>query len=100
MDKYRVLILPHAARDLESIYEYIAGSLSARDAAEKIMLEFEDAITSLEEMPNRGAMRKIGVYKDKGYRQLFVGNYAVIYRVDNERHMVLIVTARYIKSSF
>ena len=32
--------------------------------------EVEEAIFSLEQLPERGAIRRVGVYKDGNYRQL------------------------------
>ena len=44
--------------------------------------EIENQILSLEQVLNRCALRKTGAYTNKGYRQLFVKNYTVIFRVD------------------
>ncbi len=51
-------------------------------------------------MPYRGAERRIGAYADKGYRQLFVKNFTIVYRVDEKKMTVVIVTIRYTPSSF
>jgi plasmid stabilization system protein ParE len=60
----------------------------------------EEAIFSLESMPQRGVLRKTGAYVNKGYRQLFVGNFTVVYRVAEAKKRVLVVTIRYSKSQF
>jgi len=57
-------------------------------------------IFSLENLPRRGALSKIGAFADKGYRQLFIKNFTVIYRVDVVNKQVVIVTVRYSKSQF
>jgi mRNA-degrading endonuclease RelE of RelBE toxin-antitoxin system len=62
--------------------------------------KIENAILGLDTMPHRCPMRKIGVYANKGYRQLFVGNYTVIFRIDEERRYVLVVTVKYSFSQF
>ena len=51
-------------------------------------------------MPYRCPERRTGVYANKGYRQLFIKHYTVIYRVDEESKTVLIVTVRYSPSQF
>jgi plasmid stabilization system protein ParE len=51
-------------------------------------------------MPYRGAVRKVGVFSHRGYRQVFVKNYTIIYRIDEDRKMVVVVTVRYTPSSF
>lgn len=82
MDKYLVELMPKAFRDLEDIYKYIASEIKDADAANKMADLFEESIISLETMPYRGAERKIGEYANKGYRQLFVKNFSVVYRQD------------------
>ena len=51
-------------------------------------------------MPNRGAVRRIGIYANGDYRQLFVKKYAIVYRVLHERKEVHVVTVRYVASNF
>ena len=65
MDKYVVKLYARAYRDLSDIYTYIAKTLD----------ELEKAIFSLEQLPERGAVRHIGAYVSGNYRQLFVKNY-------------------------
>ena len=98
MDKYEVLISPKALRDLDAIYAYIAGPLSAPDTAGSLIDELENGIFSLEQLPYRCPKRRVGAYADKGYRQLFIKNYTVIYRIHAEKKQVVIVTVRYSKS--
>ena len=62
MDKYTVLISPQAYRDIDETYEYIRTELFAEKAALDLVDDIEDAILSLENMPDRGAERKVGIY--------------------------------------
>ncbi len=100
MDKYVVKLYPCAYRDLDAIYSYIADHLSEPLAAERLIDALEEAIYSLEAFPERGAVRKIGAYANQDYRQIFVKNYTVIYRVLKESKEVHIVTVRYAPSQF
>jgi plasmid stabilization system protein ParE len=100
LDKYIIKVLPRAHRDLDGFYEYIAQKLMEPDIAVKLTDALERAIFGLESMPQRGALRKIGVYANKGYRQVFVGNFAILYRIKESTKQVLIVTVRYAKSQF
>ncbi|MBT9172719.1 MAG: hypothetical protein DDT21_01105 [Syntrophomonadaceae bacterium] len=100
MDKYAVKLLTRAYQDLDSIYAYIAEILLETGTAKKLLEEMEDAIFSLEELPQRGSLRKNGAYANKGYRQLFIKNFTVIYRVDEGKKQVVIVAVRYSKSQF
>ncbi|WP_298978708.1 type II toxin-antitoxin system RelE/ParE family toxin [uncultured Campylobacter sp.] len=58
MSKYKVLISPQAYEELEAIYKYIALSLLSSGAANSTLEAIKNAILSLDEIPNRGAIRK------------------------------------------
>ncbi|MBD5472160.1 MAG: type II toxin-antitoxin system RelE/ParE family toxin [Lachnospiraceae bacterium] len=100
MDKYNVSLTSRALRDLDDIYVYIAQTLLVPETALSLVDKIEKEILSLEEMPYRFPARKTGAYANKSYRQLFVGNYTVIYRVDEKHRQVIIVTIRYSPSQF
>ena len=100
MDKYSVMLMNRAVRDLDGIYDYIAKTLSEPVTALKLVDRIEDAIMSLEHIPYRCSERKVGAYRGRGYRQLFVENYTVIFRVDEAKKLVIVVTVRYSQSEF
>ncbi len=100
MDKYIIKLLPKAYRDIDEIYSYILEEFKEPKLAEKIVNSIEDSILGLEYYPKRGAERKVGVYANKGYRQLFVKNYTIVYRIDEKLKYVVIVTVRYSPSNF
>lgn len=100
MDKYDVKLYDRAYRDIDEIYTYIAENLSEPGTALNMVDALEEAIFSLEQMPERGAVRRTGTYAEAGYRQLFVKNYVIIYRVLKEEKEVHIVTVRYAPSNF
>lgn len=100
MDKYSVVLTSRALRDLDGIYAYIAGELLVPETALNLVDKIEREILALELMPNRCPERQRGVYASKGYRQLFVGNYTAIFRVDEQKKQVVVVTVRYSKSNF
>lgn len=56
MDKYEVKLYARAYRDMEDIYAYIANNLHDPNAAQNIIDEIENAVFSLELMPERGAV--------------------------------------------
>lgn len=100
MNKYSIKLLTRALRDLDNIYVYIAKTLLTPDTAIKLVDEIEEAIFSLELFPYRGAERKIGAYANRGYRQLFIKNYTLVYRIDEMNMQVIIVTVRYSPNQF
>lgn len=100
MDKYSVKLTSRALRDLDGIYRYIAQTLLEKETALKLVDRIEEAIYSLETMPMRCPERRTGAYANQGYRQLFVKNYTVIFRVDEPEKTVIVVTVRYSPSQF
>ena len=100
MTKYNVKLMQRASVDLDDIYNHIADDLKEIGTAEKMAAALENAILSLDEMPYRGSIRRTGAFANRGYRQLFVKNFTIVYRIDEARKMVIIVTVRYTPSSF
>lgn len=100
MDKYEIKISPRAASDIDEVYCYIADNFKNIGTAEKLADLLEEAICGLDTMPYRGAERKTGAFANRGYRQLFVKNFTIVYRVDEDRKRVIIVTVRYTPGSF
>ena len=98
MNKFKVKLLPKAHRDLEQIYSYISENLMEKEIALNLIKKIEDAIIKLDEFPYRGALRKVGTYANKGYRQLFIKNFTIIYRIDEINKNVIIVTVKYSSS--
>ena len=86
-----------ASKDLEKIYRYISEELFMPGTAEKQISRIESGILGLEIFPQRGAVRKNGLFVDKGYRQLLVDNYMIIYRINEFKKQVHIVTVQYAK---
>lgn len=58
MDKFTVMLYARAYRDLDGIYAYIAENLLEPGTALNMVDEIEAAIFSLEQLPERGALRK------------------------------------------
>ncbi|MGM9641417.1 MAG: type II toxin-antitoxin system RelE/ParE family toxin [Faecousia sp.] len=100
MDKYSVKLLSRALHDLDGIYTYIANRLQEPETALRMVEKLETQILSLETMSYRCPERRTGAYVGKGYRQLFVQNYTVIFRIDQEQKQVIVVTVRYSRSQF
>lgn len=100
MNKYVVKLYTRSYRDLDDIYTYISETLLEPGTALDMVDELEEAIFSLEQLPERGSIRHVGAYKDGDYRQLFVKNYCIIYRLMKKKKEVHIVTIRYTPSNF
>lgn len=100
MNRYSVKLLSSTYRSLDEIYAYVAEQLQAEKSAMNLIDQLEESIFSLEFMPQRGAKRRVGAYANKGYRQLFIKNFTIVYRIDEEKKQVIVVTVRYSKSEF
>ncbi len=100
MAKYSVKLMQRAYSDLDDIYNHIADDFKEIDTAEKMADTLEDAILSLAEMPYRGSIRRTGAFANRGYRQLLVKNFTLVYRIDEAGKVVIVVTVRYTPSSF
>lgn len=85
MPKYSIKLYARAYRDLDEIYDYIAHNMLEPEVASDLIDTLEEAIYSLEYLPERGAQRRTGVYANSYYRQLFVKHYVIIYRVLKKR---------------
>lgn len=100
MDKYIVKLLPKAYRDIDQIYRYIKEEFKEPTTAENTIKSIEKTILGLEYHPRRGTERKVGVYANRGYRQLFMKNFTIVYRIDEKMKFVIIVTVKYSRGNF
>ncbi len=100
MDKYSVKLIDRALQDLDGIYDYIAHTLLEPGTAINLVDRIENAILSLDTNPYRCPERKHGVYANRGYRQLFVENYTAVFRINEAKKTVIVITVRYSPSEF
>ena len=95
MDQYKVKVTPRAFRDLDEIYNYIAMEKLAPENAKRQTNRIRAALKTLGTMPQSHQDRLTGRYAGKGYKQLLVDNYMAIYKIDEDRKIVQIVTIQY-----
>lgn len=95
LDKYKVKINPKAIRELDHIYEYIANEKLAPENAKGQIERIKKSILSLDTFPQSHQERSEGRYAGKGYRQLLIDNYIAIFRIDEPRKTVYVVTIQY-----
>jgi len=89
--RFAVLLTQSAARDVESIYEYLCESDSEANA-DKVVAALDVAVESLAKFPARGNPPKellgLGIVE---YRQIFVGPYRIVYRFADRRVLVYLI---------
>ena len=95
LDKYNVKITPRAIRELDNIYEYIANEKLAPENAKGQVDRIKKAVLSLDTFPQSHQERNEGRYAGKGYRQLLIDNYIVIFRIEETSETVYLITIQY-----
>ena len=95
MEKYEVMLYPKAYRDIDEIYAYIALEKLAPENAKGQTDRIWDAIDSLETFPQSHQDRLVGRYAGKGYKQLLINNYVAIFKIDEKKKTVYVVTVQY-----
>ena len=95
MDKYKVKVNPRAIRELDHIFDYIANEKLAPENAKGQVDRIKKAILRLDTFPQSHQERNEGRYAGKGYYQLLIDNYIVIFRIDEQDKTVYVVTIQY-----
>jgi len=92
---FAVLLTQGAARDLASIYRYIADS-DGPDRAAELLQRLLSTVDSLSRLPERGSVpQELITLGIKAYRQILCKPYRLIYRViGNQVFIYLIVDGR------
>ncbi len=80
---------------MDSIYEYIAKEKLAPENARGQVDRIKNAVLNLDIFPQSHQEGSEGRYAGKGYGQLLVDNYIVIFRIDELHKTVYVVTIQY-----
>jgi len=88
MARYRVDVSEPAENDLHDIVRYISVSLSEPIAALNTMDSIEEAMSKLQDMPQRYPLVLDDRLAALGYRKLIVKNYIVFFTI-NEKHRIV-----------
>lgn len=95
MDKYKIRLNVRAYRDLDKIFDYISNDLQSPENAKEQTGRLWRALKKLDTFPQSHQERTVGAYAGKGYRQLLTDNYITIFRIDEIKKVVTIVTIQY-----
>ncbi len=95
MDKYEVMLYPKAFRDIDDIYAYIALEKLSPENAKGQTDRIWEALRTLEQIPEAHQDRLVGRYAGKGYKQLLIDNYVVVFKIDKDSKKVFVVTVQY-----
>ena len=92
---YGLKIMPMAEEDLDGIFDYIANTLEAPVAANRLMAKIEKSIQGLADAPRTGSKCRDEALDKKGYRKLIVDNYIAFYLVHDEEQVVIVMRVIY-----
>ena len=95
MEKYKVMLYPRAFRDIDNIYAYIALEKLSPENAKGQTDRIWAAIETLDSYPSSHQDRLVGKYAGRGYKQLLIDNYVAIFKIDEQRKTVYVVTVQY-----
>jgi len=80
-------LAPQAADDLDSIWYYVAKESSSLETANRLVDTMADRFLALASFPYLGRSRED--YFGPGCRSLAVGEYVIVYWVENEDVLIL-----------
>lgn len=95
MDSYKVILNSRAFKDIDRIFSYIALEKQSPENAQEQTNRIWNALKTLDTFPQSHQERNEGRYARKGYRQLLIDNYLAIFRIDERKKIVTVVTVQY-----
>lgn len=90
---YAVLRSDKANDELFAIIQYITQDAGNIDIALHYLDALEGEIRKLATAPHIGSYPRYGILKKQGYRVLTVQRHLIFYKVDDEKHQVMIYVA-------
>lgn len=90
-----VEVSAQAQRDMRDIYSYIADTLQAGQSAANLLTLLEQAVLSLDQMPERCHLYKREPWRSRGLRVLPVKNYCIFYIPDCAKQTVSVLRVLY-----
>lgn len=93
--KYEVVTTAQAVADLRAIFEYMAYELLAGENAVKQLDRLEEAILSLDEMPERFRLYEKEPWNGRNLHIMPVDNYLIFYIPQESEKIVTIIRVLY-----
>lgn len=95
-NNYQVMLYAQAYQNLSDIYKYVSFEIAEPEVAKRLLDRIWIAIDSLSTFPYAHQDRLFGRYAQKGYKQMMVDNYLIVFRIDEENKIVYVVTIQYV----
>ena len=93
--KYEVKVSKEEIEQMKEIAECITWEILAPDAANKLLDEMENTISSLAEMPNRMSLVDEEPWRSEGIRKVIVKNFLIYFWTDDENRTVQVIAVIY-----
>ena len=100
MKRYDVRLTDTVDADFGEIFEYIAIDLLEPVTAGKLVDRMHEACLSLENLPYKYPLSRDGFLASQGFRVMPVGNYLILYVVDEDKSQVIVHRAVYGKRNY
>ncbi len=94
MDNYEIVMTPRAHFELEEAFVSILELSASIDIAENYVDSIKNAVDKLSSFPKRGRIRERGEFAGKGYREIYIKEYTVIYCINEEKFQIQIVAIK------
>lgn len=94
MKSYRVIIAPVAAKSIGECARYIAEIGRKPETAARWVERVYERIASLEAFPQRHSLAQENEHRDYEIRQQIIGNYVVLYSIDEDIAAVHVIGFR------
>ena len=92
---YSIVLTPQAKVDLVDIFRYIAVDLQSMQNVEKQLTRLQNAIASLDQMPERYRVYDKPQWKKRNLRIMPVDNYLVFYIPTHDDSTVTVLRVMY-----
>lgn len=97
METYTVLLTPQAEQQLRAVVRYVSHELLEPDTAHALLNALENAMSSLNTLPNRVPLVEEEPWRSEGVRKLLCKNFLIYFWVDRDLfrvHILAVVYAR------
>ncbi len=82
--KLKILWTAQAQKDLKEIFNFLYSTSQSKEIAKKVVQKIKNKVNSLSTISAESGQIQAGLDSVYTYRYLVVGNYKVIYRVENQ----------------
>ncbi|MCL2812215.1 MAG: type II toxin-antitoxin system RelE/ParE family toxin [Clostridia bacterium] len=92
---YTYQLTPSVSGELDAILAYISGNLHASDSAIALLDAITEALELACAFPESNPLITDPLLAMRGYRRIVVGNYIIIYTIDNSKSVLPVVRIVY-----